>query len=297
MSMGAQQAGTTTQTNLPPNYMLPYIGTGLTQAGQLLASGGPQFYPGNQVADLNPLQEQAFSGIQGMAGGTPALNAANNFDTGLLDGQMNPQMQAAATALSGFQPGAGNPYLDATFQHAAGQVQKQYNSEFGQAGRNVEASVPMQMEANNNLANQIYGGAYQQDQNRALQAAQSLGNLGLGGLDAQLRGLSGAESLFNTGLGGYQALGGVGGQIQNQAQNLINADRQKFNYYQNLPWQNLGQYANLLGSFQTGQQTQTPYYTNPMAGALGGASAGSSFGPWGALIGAGVGYLGSGGGG
>jgi hypothetical protein len=296
MSMGAQQSGTTTTTSAPPAYLLPYIGTGLGQAGQLLASGGPQYYPGSTVADLNPVQEQAFGGIQNLAGGTPGLTAANSFDTSLLGGQLNPEMQQAAATLGGLQTGASDPYLDGTFQQAANQVQQQYESEFGQDGRNVEASAPMQMEADDNLANQIYGGAYQDSQNRALQAAQSEGSLGLGDLSAQLQGLGGAESLFNTGLGGYAALGGVGDQIQNQAQNLIDANQNEFNYYQNLPWQNLGQYANLLGSFQTGQQTQTPFYTNPTAGALGGGLSGAMLGSeimpgWGTAIGGGLGAL------
>lgn len=260
MSSGSQQAGNTTQTNLPPNYMLPYIGTGLNNAAQLYAKGGPQYYSGNTVAGFSDPQQKAMSGIDRLAQkGTPALKAAQNFDTTLLNG------------------GGTNPYEDAMFKQAAGASQSQLASQFAGAGRNIEASAPLRGEQLNNLANQFYGSQYQNNMQNALQAGNQ------------------AQNLYNTRLGGYGQEMNVGGMVQNQAQNMINADKNRFDYYQNLPYQNLGMFQNMLGGFQTGQQMQTPYFTNPMAGALGGASAGSSFGPWGAAGGAALGYLGSGG--
>ena len=232
MSMGSQQAGNTTQTTLPPNYMLPYIGTGLKSAANLLQSNTPQYYPGQTLAPFSPVQQQA-------------MGANIGLDQNLMQG-------------------SGNPYENAMFNQAAQATQGQLSSEFAGAGRNLEASMPLRSDQLNNLATNFYGQNYQNDVQNAMNAGQN-----------------------------YM---GIGGQIQNQAQNQINANMAKYNYYQNLPYQQLGMYQNLLGGFQTGQQTQTPYFTNPMAGALGGglagASAGSSFGPWGTAIGGALGAIG-----
>ena len=67
MSKGSQPSGTTTTTQAPPSYMYPYIGTGMAQAGSLLASGGPQYYPGQQVAGFSDPQQEAMSGIDALA--------------------------------------------------------------------------------------------------------------------------------------------------------------------------------------------------------------------------------------
>lgn len=80
-------------------------------------------------------------------------------------------------------------------------------------------------------------------------------------------------------------LGSVGEAQRAYEQQLLSA-----------PYQQLAQYASLLSpglGFGT-QTSTTPLYKNPMAGAAGGAIAGGSmFGPYGALGGALLGYLGS----
>src|SRR5579859_3572224 len=144
MSGGSQQAGSTTNTNAPLPYMYPYIGTALGQAGNLLQGPGPQYYPGQQVASFNPVQQKAMAATEATGlNGSPALTAAQGFDTTLLN--------------SG---GGSNPYLDQMFKQAAGATQGQLESQFGGAGRNVDAAAPLQADMNNRLATQIYGGAY-----------------------------------------------------------------------------------------------------------------------------------------
>jgi len=49
---------------------------------------------------------------------------------------------------------------------------------------------------------------------------------------------------------------------------------QKYNYYQQLPYQQLSQYEQFLQGVSPGSQTSSPYYTNPTANALGTALAG-----------------------
>lgn len=238
MSMGgAEQSGTTVTTQAPPAYMYPYIGTALGQAGKLLQTGGPQYYPGQPVAKFNPAQQDAMAGIvdAGM-NGSPALSAAQGFDQTLLQG------------------GGGNPYLDQMYQQAAGATQNQLSSEFAGMGRNASASQPLRAEQLNNLATSMYGGEYQND----IQNALSAGNQ--------------AQSLYGTRLQGLQAAQGVGQQVQDQSQKLIDASRAAYGYNQNLPWQNLQSYEALLSGMQPGQSQTSPIYNNPEANAAGMAS-------------------------
>lgn len=237
-SGGSQQAGTTTTTNTPPAYMYPLLGTAAGQATQILANGGAQYYPGQQVAGFSKPQQEAMSGIldKGL-NGTPALSAEQGFDTTLLN--------------SG---GGSNPYLDQMFGQAAGATQNQLSSEFAGNGRNVAASQPLRGEQLNNLATSMYGGEYDNNMNRALEAGNQ------------------AQSLYGTQMGGLQAAEGVGQQVQGLAQKQIDANQQKYNYDQNLPEQTLMQYLQNLGAMQPGSAQSSPYFTNPTANTLGTAS-------------------------
>lgn len=164
MSGGAQPAGQTTQTQLPPNYMYPFIGTGLNQAGSLLQSGGPNFYPGQQQASFNKIQNQAFTNT-------------NNLDNNLAQG-------------------SGNPYENAMFNQAAQATQGQLASQFAGSGRNMDASMPLRSDQLNNLATSIYGGQYQNDVNNAFNATNQ--QMGIGN---QIQGQS--QALINNSKNAY----------------------------------------------------------------------------------------------
>lgn len=206
---GQTPAGQTTTTQTPPSYMYPYIGTALSQAGDLLGGKGPQYYPGQTVAGFSQPQQQAFAGMTG------------------LDKEL--------------MRGSGNPYEDAMFSHMAGTTQNQLSGEFAGMGRNAAASEPLRAEQLNNLATGFYGGQYQGDVNNAMAAGQNLL--------------------------------GIGNQVQQEAQNQIDANMQKYNYYQQLPYQQLQQYEQFLQGISPGSQSSAPYFTNPTANALGTALA------------------------
>jgi len=201
---GQSPAGQTTTTTAPPSYLYPYMGTALSQAGSLLGSAGPQYYPGRQVAGFTQPQQEAFTGLTGI-------------DTGLMQG-------------------SGNPYEDAMFHQAAGATQNQLSSEFAGMGRNASAAEPLRGEQLNNLATSFYGGNYQNDVNNALTAGQNLL--------------------------------GIGNQVQQEAQKQIDANTQKYNYYQQLPYQQLQRYEQFLQGVNPGSQQSSPYFTNPTANAL-----------------------------
>lgn len=78
----------------------------------------------------------------------------------------------------------------------------------------------MRAEQLNNLATQIYGGQYQNDVNNAFAAGNNLL--------------------------------GIGNQVQGQAQRLIDSNKAKYDYYQNLPNQQLSAFLSAIGALQPG---------------------------------------------
>lgn len=251
MTGGGTSTNTVQQTI--PSWLQPYYTQGLNYGQNLLQSGGPQYYPGQTVAPLNPVQEAGASSLvnaAGMPSASQGAQYANQFETsGAL---LNPSM---------------NPYLQGTFNQAANQVQNQISSEFAGAGRNVTGSLPVQTDAMNNLATQLYGGAYNT------------------GLQNMTQATALAPSIDQGTYLPSQELLSAGSGLQNQTQNLINASQQAWNYQQQLPYNTLSWYSGLLGqngapfggSSSTGQMNNSPF-SSLVGGGLLGASALSSLG-------------------
>jgi hypothetical protein len=266
MGGGTPSNTTSTQIQQLPDWLNRSGRT--SQAQNLYQKGGPQYYPGNTVAPFSPMQEQYFSGVENLAqNGQPVSNAASNFTTQALNGGLMSQQ---------------NPYLANTFHQAAGAVQNQLGSEFAGSGRNPEASIGAQSDQMNQLANQIYGGAYNENLNA------TMGALGQSGQVAQ------------QGLVGLNALSSAGGQLQGQAGAMQGANQSLYNYYAQLPYTNLSNYMNQVNSLSHGgsaSSTQPFYGPSKTESALGGAASGAAMGatvggPYGALIGGGIGLVG-----
>lgn len=102
-------------------------------------------------------------------------------------------------------------------------------------------------------------------------------------------------SINNMNLTNYSALENVGLQKQQNQQSIIDANKAKWDFEQMEPWKRLQLYQQAI-SGNMGENktaTQPTSGSNPITGAIGGAMAGSAFGPWGAAIGGGAGLLGS----
>jgi hypothetical protein len=237
--------GTNTVSTSIPSQFIPYYQEALSQGQNLLNTGGPQYYPGQTVAPLNPLQNQALTSVQNTASAPNAsqgAQSANEFETsGAL---LNP---------------ASNPYLQGTFQQGAQQVQNNLDSQFAGAGRNIIGSAPVQSDEMNNLATQLYGGAYQQGLNTMTQASALAPSIDAGTYLPS------------------QALLSAGSGLQGQTQNLINAQQNEWNYNQTLPYNQLSWYSSLLGQntspFGSSSQSTSG---NPFQSAAGAGLLGSS---------------------
>lgn len=257
MSGGSQQSSS--QTSVPA-WLQPYIQNTIGQAQTLQQGGGPQYYPGQQVASLNPMQQAGIQGVANTAAGPNASTVAQNQNMKIESGAyLNPST---------------NPYLAGTLTTAEQGVQNPITSEFGAAGRNVLASAPVQSSAMNQLANQIYGGAYNQGMTNMVQSQYAAP-----ALDAATYGPS--QELLQTGAG-----------VQGQTQNEINAAMQKYNYTQQLPENMLSWLSGITSqsgapfgtSNTTASGTNNPW-TSGLGGAASGAALGSSFGPYGTAAG------------
>lgn len=119
-------------------------------------------------AYLRPYLEQAAGAAQNLYGQGPYIapiqQSAIDYGTGVLRGDyLN-----------------SNPYLDATFNRAAGAVTNQVQSNFGRAGRDVRGANAQNVatEGYNNLANMIYGGNYQAERDRMQQIVPQANSLG-----------------------------------------------------------------------------------------------------------------------
>lgn len=214
-----------------------------------------------QVAPLNAMQGAGIGSIAGAAGSPNANNSANNYLQGLESGSyLNP---------------SSNPYLQSDYNMGAQGIQNNVDSQFGAAGRSVLAGAPVQSDMDNNLANQLYGGQYQNTLQQMTQGAA------LAPAVAQGQYLPG-QSLLSTGAG-----------LQSQTQNELNAQSNMYNYNQSLPYNTLSWYSSLVGQnanpFST-SNSQTNATPNQAMTALGGAATGATIGgefggPYGAAAG------------
>lgn len=261
---GSSQPSHTTQTTEPPAYIRPYLQYGANEAQNLYQSGGPQYYPGNTVVPFSQQTEAALGRTEQRAlNGSPVTNAAQGYTTDVLGGKyLN-----------------ANPYLDATFNRAADQVQNRIQSAFAGAGRNVESGRPLAAQELNDLANQVYGGAYAQER----QNQQAM--------------IPFSTQLANQDYVDLNALQGVGSQVEGLAGNYMQDAAARWDFGQNAPQVNLDNYLQRLGMVAGGagntSRGTTPTYRNQGAGALGGAMTGAQLGmmfgaPWLGAIGGGL---------
>lgn len=243
----------------------------LPAAASLYENYAPSFYPGQTVAQLNPLQTSGIGAEYGYGatGGSPAVGAATNYETNLMNGAYldptkNPNWQTmAGNVLAQTVPGLESQFTQGNTMNSPG------------------AAYAVSQGANDAL-----GGL----------AAQQYGNTL--GLMSQGIGYQGVPGLQNANLSSIGAMQDAGQQLQSQSQANINADIARYNFGQTLPYNLLGNYASLVnGNYGGTSSLTTPYFTNPtgsaLSGALGGAAVGGSlFGVPGAVGGGLLGAVG-----
>lgn len=340
MSKGPDNV-TQTTTSEPPAYLLPYLRQATGSASSLFQQGPQQFYPGNTVVPFSQQTNQALNLQQNRAlSGSPVIDAAQQATQDIALGNtplsmlMNPQMgptgastlspltstgtiggpggdNLAATARGDFLN--NNPFLDATFDRAASAVNRNLDTILARSGRDLTGNFGERERELSDLASSIYGGNFQAERGRQLQASGQLSGQGsqalsqlagqqfAGGQSALERQLSAARGVTDQQLSAASQaiplaredyfdiaqLGGVGGTVEQQAQNIINDRLGRFNFAQQAPANALNQFISQISGTPAGQTTTSsqPLYNN--TGSTLGSLAGLGLfgGPFGMLAG------------
>ena len=268
-----------TQRQELPSFLQPYAPL-YAQMGYNLTGMPYQPYPYETVAPFTQDQNAAMDMVrQRSMAGSPVVNAAQQQTLNTINGDyLNPST---------------NPYLQQTFDQAAGRVTDafsrgtaaQTDARFARAGA-FGGSAWNEMQGANQqalgdslagMAANIFGNNYAQERNRQQQATQFAPNLAA-------QDYRDAEALLN-----------VGGMQQQQGQNYLTDDMQRFQQAQQYPFQQFQTFGQIFNPALGGQSTQTLPGVNPVAGALGGAmgglgiyNAGQQAGVWGNTGGGGL---------
>lgn len=243
---------TTTTTAIDPAIQ-PYLTYGLTEAKNLYQGGGPKFYPGQGYVGPSTATQTALQALQARAmAGNPLLSQAQGNVSGMIAGDYL----------------GGNPFFQGAFQPAAAAAQTAFQKSIGdissaasKAGRYGSGAMgDLQSQAAGTFAQKLSDTAGKLSYENYAQERQN-----------QMRALGMAPGLAEADYGDINKLLGAGQLGEGYQTAALNADMARYNYEQNAPQKNLTNYLNMVYGFPAGRttSTNTPYYTNPTATALG----------------------------
>lgn len=308
-AQGLQQGGLQNVYDMAYGALAGYDPTPYT--GQRTAGfGDVSQYAMNQALGRSQgaAHEQALGGYinNALGQGQFDLTGAGLTAHGAMAGLRPAQEQLGGTA-SGEYLGQ-NPYLNAMFNQAAGQVTDQFknnvlpgiNSVFGAGGRAGSGLHAANMQqAGSNLANQlggmaanIYGNAYNTERDRMVGAAGTLqsgalsGMGGLGDLYGRVSADQGQAGALSGQLSGqeWNNIGkamGVGGMVDQKAQDYIDDDRELYSESQNAAWDALNKYNQMITGAGIPTNAGAPQRRNfgdHLLGFLGGGISGAAAG-------------------
>lgn len=236
---GGSGGGTSTTTTGIDPAIKPYVTDILSKGQELYNSNNPKYYEGQTYVSPSEQTTRALSTAERIAtGGNPLLDASLQQQQDVVSGkylQNNPYFEQA---LAGAAQGATTNYMDA-IKAAQGNA-----SMSGRYGSGVSSDI--QNRAANTLSQTLankYGDlAYSNYANeRGMQNAAATNSPALSAARYQ-----DANQLMN--------IGKINEDYKNQA---LQADISRFNFGQNLPYQKLQNYANLINQAPAGTVSTT----------------------------------------
>ena len=261
------------------------------RVGQLVNQPGQQGFNQTQRNGLYGIINEAMGGnayasgaedwLSGLFSGNGLNAEQSGLASGLINGQyVNPAMAETQRVAMGGDVGQ-NPWLDAAFNRSADVMGKNFqdnvvagmDNQFAAAGRGgskayanargtAEDAYGRQL---NDLANEVYGGAYQTDMARKDAALGQLGALGQQDVQNMLAGSGlyqqGTGNLF----GGIDAMPNVDSARYGDLTRLFQAG----NTIQQQPWQSLQMGSNILGNLAYPQSATTQSNPNQLGQAIG----------------------------
>lgn len=226
--------GTTqSETKDPWSVAQPYMTDALRQSQDLYRSGqGSEYYPGQ---GFTPMGSDTSTGL-------------NQMRQRAMDG--SPLLDQAKGAMSQIIEGKENPYLDKMYDRGSEGIMDNMKSLYSSAGRyNLGEGEAMTKNIGRSLgdyATNLYGGAYENDANRRMQA------------------IGGANAMAETDYNDATRLLGIGQGIEGYQTAEREADQDKWNFNQQNPYDRLDNYANLassmggMGGTYTGDKSTSP---------------------------------------
>jgi len=271
--MGGKSSGNQTQTTSsePWGPMQPYLTKALPRIESDVLNRPKEYFPGSTVVPFSNQTEGALNWTEQRAmAGSPLLRNAQGLNNAMLGGQFLPGMPQngamtatgaaggqgalAAQAMGppspeGFGATSGNPWLDATVQRAQDSVRGGLDSQFATSGRyGSGAHQGALANTYGNIATDIYGGAYESERGRQMQA------MGM------------APGLAMADYSDIGMLANVGAQREDMAQREMQDTVNRFNFQQDEPANRLRDYLALLQGGFGGTGTQTKMATGGQQG-------------------------------
>ena len=263
MSGGKSRGGgTTVQKTEPWEGQKPYLRRGFERAEQLYQTGKPNFYPGQTIADINPLQVAAQNQALANLTSGPGAAVINSAQAG----------QALLTSPMMLSP-ASNPYLQAWGQSLADTIGQQYAERVFPAMADRAAAMGAYGGYRAGVAEAQAAQRMGQEIGRALTPLYAQGYSQ--GLQAMARGLAFAPQTIQLSLMPAQMAEQIGATRRQWEQQFIDADRERWEFEQMKDWYRLQNYMDIVGGgTYGGVASTTGPGRSPLMGALGGASMG-----------------------
>ena len=208
---------------------LPFIMNAANNAEQLFeGQSGRTPPPFETVAGFSPDTLQSFDLTRQLVNqGSPALASATGAVSDIAGGLPN----QGINLLNPIAQGGANPFLEQTFNQAADVVSDRVNSQFAGSGRTGSVANQQVLQRGlNDLATNIFGGAFENEQNRRLAAAQGIGSLENQGRSLQLGAAGLAPTLNRERFFAPAQLGLIGGQQEALQERIIQDQIDRFNF-------------------------------------------------------------------
>lgn len=308
-SSNPQGNTTSVQNTTPWGPQQPYLTDIFSNASNLYHNNTPQYAPGPTTAPVNwaqvaatdvmmrPNQDHlpaaAARTMQDLVGGAYRSENPGNAVFGSLASTDSPEARALSSYTSGDRMGAGNPYTDALTSNVLARVVPGIQSRFISGGTlsSPEAARATASGATSALAPLLFQQQQQEEQNQLTAARQSAdmrtaAGTGLStnftaGMNDMLRGLALAPSTDAASYAPQDRQLAAGNLNQQWQQQAINEAVQRWNFGQELPYQQLNNFIGAVTGNYGGTSTLTqPYFAAPQPSTL-------------SQIGQGVGILGS----
>lgn len=252
--MGGSSGGgsqKTTQTSSPWSSQVPYLKYGMDEAARLYQNAGPQYYPGSTVAGFSKEQMDAFGlGTNRAKNGNASMKNAEGFGNSVLGGAYGGDAGARGyinDVLSGKYLNS-DPYSDTVFQNIQSKVMPSVNSQAMGSGRygsnlHTDTATRALTESYSPYASQ----QYQMGLDRMGQAAGMAQDMYQQDMGNRWHAAGMAPTWAANDWADIGALEAIGQQKQGLGQQELNDAVSRWQYYNTLPYDKLGQFLNNIG--------------------------------------------------